>query len=333
MASFALRLSGLREVVARMGPALGTRNFSSLSHALNRPVGLRYVQTLVERLAARHRPGREALVAIDSMAVTLPATQRHRCARYNDRAVGGGVLWTFAIDAARGSCPVRVLKVMAGAWHDSKQMNGVELIARGPIYLMDRGFYALARIKTWSERGVRFIVRARGDATGEVLRTLSDPRPYRTGSIELDVWMRLGSASQLIHPEARMIRARVGKQMLVLVTGEKRGSAERILEAYRKRERIEQFHRCLKDLIGLAHLYSFSQTGIMFLLYTALLLAMLLILGAASGGGDTVALLRKTLRKLRRSLGLGQPWKRNTFTAKRAKLSRQNLKTIVIKGP
>ena len=324
MAAFALRLGGLREIARRFGRRLGTGNFSSLSHALSRACSRRFVQGLVERLEARHRPGVNNLVAIDSMAVTLPATQRHRCKKYNNKTVGGGVLWTFMIEAARGTCPVRVLKVMAGAWHDSKQMIGVELIARGPVYLMDRGFYALRLIQTWSEQKVRFIVRARHDTTGQILQKLSAPRPYRNGRIEGDAWVRLGSASARFHPRARLIRARIGKQSLVLVTGERRWSAERILDAYRKRERIEQFHRCLKDLIGLAHLYSFSQSGITFLLYTALLLAMLVILSAPRAAGDTIAVLREALRKLRRSLGLGNPWRRNTFTVKRAKQTRAN---------
>ena len=116
MTAFVLRLSGLREIVERFSGALGTCNFSSLTPALRRLCSLRYIQGLVERLQSRHRPRRSALVAIDGMAVTLPATQRHRFKKYNRLTVGGGVIWTYAIEAARDSCPVRVLKVVAGAW-------------------------------------------------------------------------------------------------------------------------------------------------------------------------------------------------------------------------
>lgn len=244
LGAFVLRLSGLRDVVDRLGRTLKTSNFSSLSHALSRGCSLAFVRKLIQGLQADHRPRRDELVVIDSMAVTLPSTQRHRCKKYNNKTVGGGVIWAYRVRAAADCCPVRVLKVVAGAWHDSKEMIGVDLIADGPIYLMDRGFYALGLIQSWMERRVRFIVRARRDAVSDVLRILSRPRAYGAGGwIERDAWVRLGSAGARAHPSARMIRARIGKQTLVLVSSERRWTAERILDAYKKRARIEQFHR------------------------------------------------------------------------------------------
>ena len=323
MMAFVFRLSGLREMVERLGRHLGSANFSSLCPALSRRSSCAFVAGLLELLQRHHQPTREDLEVIDSMAVTLPATQRHRCARFNNKTVGGGVLWTMTVGAARGVCPVRVLKVMAGAWRDTAQMAGVRLQAQGPLYLMDRGFYGLRLIEGWLVQRVRFIVRARGDACYQVQKEISAARPYgKRGRIELDAWVRLGSINAQAHPLARLIRARVGQQLLILVTGERCMRAEQVLDAYRQRERIEQFHRLLKEVIGLAHLYSFSQTGIEFAIYAALLLTMLLVLGEK--GGETVAVLRRALRQLRRSLGLGGLWKRNTFLTKRAKDSRKN---------
>jgi hypothetical protein len=324
MAAFVVRLSGLRDIVERLGRLLGTCNFSSLTPAMRRACCLRYVAALVERLQSRHRPERDALVALDSMPVTLPSTQRHRCKKYNARTVGGGVIWSYLIHAARGSCPVRVLKVVAGAWSDAAEMAGVELMAGGPVYLMDRGFYALGLIQTWLRQGVRFIMRARKNTVYEVMATLSRPRRYRAGWIELDAWVRLGCKPARAHPEARLIKAIVGKQTILVVTGEMEWPAEQVLDAYKKRERIEQFHRFMKDTVGLAHLYSFSQSGIAFLLYTALLLAMLLALFEGWEGVETIVVLRGALKALRAALGLGSPWKRNTNAIKRKKI-RENL--------
>lgn len=318
MAAFALRLPGLREVTERLWRMLKTLNFSSLSPALARASSLRYVQALVERLECRRQARAEELVAIDGMAVTLPATQRHRCAKYNRRTVGGGVIWSFALEAQGAACPVRVLKVIAGAWRDGSRMKDVTLAA-GPVYLMDRGFYALALVRDWLAQGVRFIVRTRRDAVYQVLAELSRPRRYGPERIELDAWVRLGCASAKAHPQARLIRAIVGKQTLVLVTSERQWSAERVLDAYKKRERIEKFHQCLKDVIGLAHLYSFSQNGLAFLMHVALLLALLLIMRESKedAGEDTVTVLRRAIKALRRRLGLGNPWRRNTYVNQR----------------
>jgi hypothetical protein len=325
MGAYARRLSGLREIVERFGERLNTDNFSSLSHALRRAASLKFVQGLVERLQAKHLPGCGELVAVDSMAVTLPATQRHRCKKYNKRTVGGGVLWAFIIDAARERCPVRVIKTVAGTWCDAQEMIGVELIGAGPVYLMDRGFYGLKLIEQWAKQKIRFIVRARNDAAYTILGELSAPRPYGpNGRIELDARVSLGCPSASAHPKARLIQATVGKQKLILVTSEMRWSAKRVLDAYKKRERIERFHRQLKETVGLAHLYSFSQKGIEFLIYTALLVAMLLVMEAAEQGGEVIYVLKKALRNMRRSFGLGNIWKRNTYLVKRAKASRQN---------
>ena len=322
MAALVRRLSGLREIIQYYAHALATGNFSSLCPALRRPCSLRYVMALTARLESRHRPQRDDLVPIDGMAVTLPATQRHRCAKYNRRTVGGGVIWAYMIRAGRGVCPVRVLKVIEGAWRDATRMAGVALEARGPVYLMDRGFFSLVLIREWLAQGVRFIVRARRDAVYEVLKSLSKPRRYRNGRIELDARVRLGCPSTKAHPEARLIRAVIGKEVLVLVTGEMRWSAERVLNGYKQRERIEQFHRYLKEVLGLAHLYNFSQSGLAFLLHVALLLAMLLSIGEPARGEETIAVLRRAIKQLRRSLGLGNPWKRNTYVCQRKKTSK-----------
>jgi hypothetical protein len=324
MMAFAFRLSGLRQIAERLGRTLGTRNFSSLCPALSRPGTLRYVQGLIRGLEGSHRPGRDALAALDSMAVTLPRTQRHRCPKFNDKTAGGGILWVFMIHASAACCPVRVLKVIPGAWHDSRQMLGVKLQSRGPVYLADRGFFAFDLIAQWLGQGVRFILRARADATWTEVARISGPRPCGKGWLWTDARVRLGAAQSRLHPEVRLIHARIGATDLRLVSSEMEWTAEQILDAYRKRERIEQFHRLLKESIGLAHLYSFSLSGIAFLIHAALLLALLLFLSEPEASGEVIALLRKALKSLRAGLGLDFIWKRNTIAARRAKSTCQN---------
>lgn len=97
MSAFVLRLSGLRDMARFQARLLGTANFSSLSHALSRDISLRYVRHLVESLEGWHRPGRDELVALDSMPLTLAKSLRHRCVKVNRNTVGGGVLWSYAL--------------------------------------------------------------------------------------------------------------------------------------------------------------------------------------------------------------------------------------------
>lgn len=324
--AFLARLSGLRAVVERCGRLLGTANFSSLCHALRRPSSLAFVKAMLGALETRHEPGRDELVALDSMALALPKTQRHNLKKYNNKTVGGGVLWAYMIESAKGTCPVKILRVLQGAWHDSKVMRGVALAPKGPVYLMDRGFYALELLEKWLGEKVRFIVRVRKNRlVFETLRILSAPGPAGDLRVSLDAIVRLGGARAKAHPVVRLIRAVLPSGEELIVASNKFGwSTRRVLDAYRKRWHIERFHRFLKDALGLSHLYSFSRRGIAFLLYTALLLAMLLVQSAEVCAGETIRILRGALRDARRRFGLGTTWKRNICAGKRAKKRRKN---------
>lgn len=326
--AYVRRLPGLRAVTERCAHLLGTNNFSSLTHAVRRRSTLAFVRRMVDAMTPAHRPDEQALVAIDSMAVTLPRTQRHRCKKYNRKTVGGGVLWTYMIDAARGMCPVQVLRTVEGAWHDSRLIREATLIARGPVYLMDRGFYALDLIEGWLSQGVRFIVRAKtGHLKGELVRPLRAPRRIGNVRIELDGCVRLGGPQAKTRPVVRLVLAVLPSgERLALASDRFDWSTEQILAAYKKRHHIERFHRFLKDAVGLAHLYSFDQGGITFLLMVALLLAMLLFATERNPDRETIHVLQWMLRRLRRTLGLSTPWKRNTFTPRRAKNTRNKIR-------
>ena len=103
-------------------------------------------------------------------------------------------------------------------------------------------------------------------------------------------------------------------------------SAEKILAAYKRRWEIEQFHRLLKNTIGLAHLYSFHETGIFFLAHVALLLAVLLFLGVSKLPGATVQTMKLALAPCRRAMGLGTHWKRNMTSRPKAKKGKRKKK-------
>jgi len=321
MIAFVLGLPGLRAVAARGANGLGGCNHSALSHAVRRLSSVRMVQALLAGLAPQQTPGRRDLVAIDSMPLTLPATLRHGCARISRTTVGGGVLWAFALNAERGVNPVRILKVIEGAWHDSCLMDDVALEADGPIYLMDRGFYAIDLAARWAEQGVRFIVRAKlTHLRYDVEWTMGLPR--RAGALRIteDAIVRLGGADRKARrkacPRVRLVRAILPTgEELILVSGMLGESAEFLLKTYRQRWQIERFHYYLKETLGLAHLYSFQQNGLAFLVHVAVLLCVLLLLAADADGpsGLTVDRLRAILNSLRRACGVYGLWRRNTM--------------------
>jgi hypothetical protein len=317
MMAFVLGLPGLRAVAWRGATLLAGCNHSALSHAVRRRSSVRMVEAMLAALAPRDTPGRGDLVAIDSMPLTLPATVQHGCARINRWTVGGGVLWMFALNAPRGVNPVRILKVIEGAWHDSCLMDEVALEADGPMYLMDRGFYAIDLVARWTGQGVRFIVRAkRTKIRYDVQWTIGLARRIGALRVTEDAIVTLGRKDRKLRPRARLVRAILPTgEELILVSGMLGASAEFLLETYRKRWQIERFHYYLKETLGLAHLYSFQQNGLAFLAQVAVLLSVLLLLIANMGGanGLTVDRLRSILMALRRACGVWGLWRRNTM--------------------
>jgi hypothetical protein len=317
MLALTLGLPGLRAVAWRGAQLLDGCNHSALSHAIRRGSSVKMVRSLLDALAPPDSPGRRVLIAIDSMPATLPATLRHGCARINRWTVGGGVLWSFALNAARGVNPVRVLKVIEGAWSDAPLMANVDLIADGPIYLMDRGFYAIDLVAQWIGRRVRFIVRAkRTKIRYDVEWTMGLPRAIGRLRIVEDAIVILGEKGRKRRPRARLVRATLATgEELILVSGMLGASAEMLTETYRQRWQIERFHYYLKETLGLAHLYSFQQNGLAFLALVAVLLSVLLLMAADAGAqGDLVVdRLRAILRVLRQACGVFGLWRRNTM--------------------
>jgi hypothetical protein len=318
MIALVLGLPGLRAVAGRGANWLGGCNHSALSHAVRRLSSVRMVQALLAALTPRQTLGRRDLVAIDSMPLTLPATLRHGCARITRTTVGGGMLWAFALNAPRGVNPVRILKVIEGAWHDSRQMEDVALEADGPNYLMDRGFYAIDLVARWTEQRVRFIVRAKcTHLRYKVEWTMGPPRWAGALRITEDAVVRLGRDDRQVRPLVRLVRATLPTgEELILVSGMLGESAEFLLKTYRQRWQIERFHYYLKETLGLAHLYSFQQNGLAFLAHVAVLLCVLLLLAAdgATDKGLTVDRLRAILNSLRRACGVWGLWRRNTMS-------------------
>jgi len=333
LGAFVMLLPSLEALVRRFGQTLATSHASTLSYALRRASSLAMVKVLIARLEEGFHPGELALVALDSMAASLRKTQRHGCKAMTRTAVGGGVLWAFCVDAVRGACPVKMLKFTHGAWSDSKTLMGIDLVSRGPVYLMDRGFWAIALIGRLLKNQTRFIMRAsRQDFTFEIVQTLGLARMARRGvRIEIDAIVTLGSKQRKMRPRVRLVYARTKKgKDLILVSDRMQWSAERILESYRQRWQIERFHRFLKESVGLAHLYNFQQRGLEFLVHVALLLALLLFLSDSRGKGLTADILYSLLKNLRLEIGLLGVWRRNTprWRKRTSKGNRKGDKTI-----
>lgn len=327
--------SGLRDIVGRFSRQLKTRSLGTLSVALGSAL-MRNLAFLLHQCLCFAPPPKDALIVLDSMAVSLPKTRRHNCAPMNDKTVGGGILWGLILGAPRNSSPLVILKTMAGAWNDSAQIRGAALVARGPLYIMDRGFYAIGNLVEWLHQGVRFLLRARGkDLQYEPLKTLGKPRALRartgrktvrTIRVTFDGIARIGAPTRRAErPIARLVVCTLtgpsGKtEDLILVSSEVEADAQTLLDQYGRRWEIENLHRLLKRMVGLAHLYSFRQRGIELLMAVTALLAVLLWLAstdkrpAAQRLAENIVIwLTQALQKARRPYGIRFVWRPNTI--------------------
>ena len=316
-------LPGIRSILEDYGPELGTANTSTLSYAMRSHTHLAFAAGMLERLSPkRYRPGE--LVAVDSMAVSLPATRTHGCAPMNDTTVGGGFLWAYRIAVGPGELPLRLLASYAGTRCDSTLLATVSLAPRGPVYLFDRGAYRIDLLARWLDEGVRFIQRVRKNRLCyEVVSQTGPPRRHRRLSIVLDAVVRLGSPNRRgRRPAVRLVVAALPDgEDLIVASSEMKWSAARLLDSYRKRWDIEGFHKLLKRQVGLAHVYSFQQLGIeLQTLLTAILAVMLYLRETPAGEAPqiTIERLQQALKNARKPLGLRHPWLPNTCGRKRS---------------
>jgi hypothetical protein len=324
--AYVWRMAGLEVIAKACGRSVKTRHKSTLSYCLRRESVLRVAQAMLEKLSGFFVPRQGSIIVLDSMAVTLPCSQRSNAKKFNNATVGGGVLWQFLINAPPNTSPVRILKFMHGAWNDSFQIRDCRLCPNGPIYLMDRGFYALDNIAAWTEQNVFFVLRAKQQQCHyEPIKVLD--RARRVNADLTILWDGIAAVGK--DPKKRVVVRLVVAQKdgkdLILVSNLLHHTGEQILQLYKKRWAIEDFHRLLKHSIGLAHLYSFQQHAMQLLVNVAFLLAVLLYLKAPCKHAppDIVELLLSLINQIRQELNITQ-WKPNITTHKWKKKRRPN---------
>lgn len=339
----------LHHIAHRFASQLATPNVSTLSYALGSRLHRSLIIAMLDSICSRFSAlSIKDIVVLDSMAICFPRTRQHNCRKMNNKTAGGGILWALCVTASRSVCPVQILSIMEGGWHDAKVMEKVRLIAKGPLYVMDRGFYAIRHLNQWLDEGVRFLIRARGKSLiYSPLRHMGRARGLRakvtkrgaarTVRVIFDGIAVIGGPQcRTARPTVRLLVLRLKRgnkiEELTLVSSELKAEAQALLDAYGRRWEIEEFHRVLKRCAGLAHLYSFRQEGITTLAGIVALLAVILWLDSrllidekgkagrkAKGGKNepnapTIPqVMRQLLKRVRRIMGVADPWRPNTI--------------------
>jgi hypothetical protein len=323
MLAFILELPGLREITRRLPKLSGTANFSTLSFALRSLALLMVAQEMLHLLQAQCPPATtHHLVALDAMPMTLGQGRGRACQPYNNVARGGGVLWAVWLKPPPGSCPLSQLSLMRGSWSDVKLLRAARLIAGGPVYLLDRGFFAIDLVAAWLKQGVHFIQRGALDQVHvECARSCGSPRQVDRVRVLRDEIGYLGVAGRRgPRPLVRLVWGELPSgEALILVSDLLNWGAQRLLRAYQHRYDIEAFHLQLKQMVGLAHLYSFQPRGIELQLEVVVLLVLLICMELLRHCFRHLrALLSYAWQSLRLSAGLSPTrWRPNMPSAHR----------------
>lgn len=343
LGAFLERLSGLRQILARWGGQLGVSSISTLSDALANPRFGRFMASVVAMMEESDDwtgLGERDLVAVDTTWLSLSLTQRWRGLRkIASNAVGLGAMIALRLDGGR--YPLRLLGILHGAANDTKPVRFVHLLACGPTYVMDRGFYSMQTVAHWIANDVRFIVRAKARCLKYRVEQVLSP-PQRAGLLDIveDAIVVLGAENtRLARSTVRLVRARrrCDGEEIIVISGNMEWTAAELLAAYKRRWEIEDFFLFLKEHFGMAHLYSFSATAMESLLRLALLgIGMLLHEQALAeqGEGDKVTKkLYRALKAVRRLLGVPPLWKPNTTRKRLKKKRRRKQLCMEARGP
>ena len=155
-----------QEEIIKKNPRLGLSARTSLTYNFCLPSLLQFAKEMMSHLHQIHPMINSQLLAtprllLDTMPQTLPATQRGKGAKINNVSRGMGVMFAFNLDAMPGQCPIDILGIFRGSWNDTYKVRQVALIANGPVYIADRGFYSRETVKLWLDQHINFIVRGK----------------------------------------------------------------------------------------------------------------------------------------------------------------------------
>lgn len=323
--AFIARVPSIVELLKAHGDVIGTHAKSTFADFLANPVFEKFVRLMLlhfQESTKASSPGPERLRPVDTMPLSLAATARSDASAINNNTIGIGLTWLLDLEPQSGCCPFEVLKIHSGAWNDAAFLMSEE--ARFPCDeqatdVFDRGFSSHRVMRERLARCEPFLMRLRKCEVKYWKCVKRVSRRKRHGSLKIlhDMVATIGARTPVT---VRLVWALLPNgEALIVATDRMDWTLEKILDGYRERWPIETMHKVIKDTIGLAHLYSFQESGLKALTQLALLLAGLVWVGlgegeekrSAEGKVLVVASIREGVTALRRRLIGTGTWKRN----------------------
>jgi transposase len=199
----------------------------------------------------------EPLYAMDATVIDLCL---NLFAWADARSTKAGIKAHVALDL-RGAIPV-LLTLTTAKVADSSQLDALHL-PRGSIVVLDRGYIDFKRLHTLTERGMSFVVRAKGNLQWRSVQTHAVDKAC---GVRADHTIALcGQHSQNRYPTL-LRRVRFFDEAtcleLVFLTDRLDLPALTIAQIYKQRWQVELFFKWLKQHLSIDHFFGNSQNAV-----------------------------------------------------------------------
>jgi transposase len=165
------------------------------------------------------------------------------------------------------------------------------------IYIIDRGVQSTRTMKEFSEKKVKFVIRAKENRKHEEIKSLietnqdldiGDNLLIKDSIVKLYTGIPVNNKQGNIHHRQekvenhfRLVVVQNKKQpekVFYFLTNDFQLTAKEVADYYRRRWDIEVFFRFIKQELNVSHLVSLSKNGIEVMIYMTLIVAMLVLI-------------------------------------------------------
>jgi transposase len=202
----------------------------------------------------------EPLYAMDATVIDLCL---NLFAWADARSTKAGIKAHVALDL-RGAIPV-LLTLTTAKVADSSQLDALHL-PKGSIVVLDRGYIDFKRLYKLTERGMSFVVRAKGNLQWHSVQTHAVGAAQKACGVRADHTIALcGQHSQNRYPTL-LRRVRFFDEAtcleLVFLTDRLDLPALTIAQIYKQRWQVELFFKWLKQHLSIDHFFGNSQNAV-----------------------------------------------------------------------
>jgi IS4 transposase len=178
---------------------------------------------------------------------------------------------------------------------DRSQMDQLVVDETGALNVFDRGYNDYKKFDDYSEKGILFVTRLKGNA---IVKVIADNPVDPDSVIDSDQIVRLGEGRNQMKHDLRLIETKDTEgNPIVILTNDFAISSLEIGNIYRYRWQIELFFKWIKQHLTVKHLYGTSDQAVENQIFIALITyCLLMLLKTETGFTGTLQIIQRLLK-------------------------------------